>query len=245
MSEQLRTTPEELKERLQVLQVRLPTDNDVVNGFGAVEAAFREDVSDLLNAIRANDHAGDVLIDPSKVPRAKARMLIRSIFATIEGLVYSMKQLAFEVNNGVLTLDELLVCRELNFGLKDDGEVRLVPTQLRLKGNVRFAFATLAKVFHQPFTLQTGGQGWEKFGRSVDVRNRLTHPRKKADLDLSDEEIVDAVAAWTWFDGQFIALMGMLEADAIKSNEFFSAMLREVRLFAEKQKNSESSRTGG
>jgi hypothetical protein len=97
----------ELKERLEVLKLRIPAD-EVLNDFVAVEEALKAEVNELVELVGTEDDAGKFGICTDRVPRTKARMLIRSMFAHIEGIVYCMKQVAASVNGpeGPLTLAE-------------------------------------------------------------------------------------------------------------------------------------------
>jgi hypothetical protein len=41
--------------------------------------------------------------------------------------------------------------------------------------------------------------GWNEFQKAVQVRHRLTHPKKDADLDISDKELETVREAMRWY----------------------------------------------
>jgi hypothetical protein len=221
---------EELKERLQVMNFNIP-DDEIINNFVAVEDSLKAEVTDLMESIGIKVPEGGIWVWPGQVPRTKARMLIRSMFATIEGIVYGMKQLAFAVNrsDGPLTLDELLICKEITFGLKGTGEVDGSSMRLKFEPNLKFAFMVLAKAFHQTFQLDTNCPGWNHLVQSVKVRNRLAHPKRPSDLELTDDELSDAIEGYQWFDGQVVAMAEKFCNDAEKSRDYLADLLQHLR----------------
>lgn len=231
MGTPFRLDVEELKERLRVYKINIPED-EILNNFLAVEEGLTAEVNDLIQSIGVEDPAGGYQIHLDQVPRTKARMLIRSMFAAIEGRVYCMKQLAFEANRagGPLTLDELLICKEITFGLKSNGEVDGSSMRLKLEPNLKFAFAVLAKAFHQSFEFDTNCQGWNRMVQSVRVRNRLAHPKRPSDLELTDDELSHAIEAYQWFCRQVEALCEMFCKYVEKSKDYLDAMLEHIEL---------------
>lgn len=210
--------------------MNIPGD-DIIDNFVAVEEKLKAEVDDLIQSIGVEDPAGGYWVYPDHVPRTKATMLIRSMFATIEGVVYGMKQLAFAANSadGTLALDELLVCKEITFGLKGNGEVHGSSMRLTFEPNLKFAFVALAKAFRQPFELDTNGQGWNRLVQSIKVRNRLTHPKRSSDLEITDDELAHAIEAYQWFDRQVRVLLDMFGNNLAKSKDYLDAMLNHIQ----------------
>jgi hypothetical protein len=50
--------------------------------------------------------------------------------------------------------------------------------------------------------------GWEIFRRSLKVRDRLTHPKRAADLLVADDELTDLMQVWEWFVTGVNAILG-------------------------------------
>jgi hypothetical protein len=61
------------------------------------------------------------------------------------------------------------------------------------------AFKAGAKCFRQqPFT-DFSGFGYQAYARAVRVRDRLMHPKRSADLEVSNGDLTDAVQGREWF----------------------------------------------
>jgi len=221
---------EELKKRLKVYNMKI-VDDEIIDNFIALEKGLKAEVDDLIQSIGIKDPVSGYRINLNQVSRTKARMLIRSMFATIEGIVYCMKQVACEANmaTGPLTLDELLVCKEIAIGLKSSGEVDVSSMRLKFESNLKFAFAACAKALHQSFELDTNCRGWNRLVQSVKVRNRLAHPKRSSDLELTDDELGHAIEAYQWFDQQVGELLVTWSKNVQESNAYFKAPLDHMR----------------
>jgi len=85
--------------------------------------------------------------------------------------------------------EEVLLLREQEPRLKENGEVsvrqRFVPIQTR----IRFAFTAYAKAMRAAFTLGCSRTDWQDFKKLFTIRDRITHPRKQEELSILDEEL--------------------------------------------------------
>jgi hypothetical protein len=52
----------------------------------------------------------------------------------------------------------------------------------------------------QILRLIIGDNGWECLQRSLEVRNRITHPKVRPDLEIADEEMEQFGNGSIWFD---------------------------------------------
>ena len=74
-----------------------------------------------------------------------------------------------------------------------------------------------AKANHAIFALDTSGGEWGDIRNFIQVRDRLTHPKRMSDLSVTDEEIRTAFRAFKWFEEQFIELlMRAVQASAVE-----------------------------
>jgi hypothetical protein len=206
-------------------------DEKALNEFVALEGALRVEVSELMGSMGQRDSDGRLSIDLHAVPNLKARMLVRSIFACLEGIVFGMKQLAAAVNgaDGPLSAEERIVCKELAWGLTGRGLAKSVAMHLPAEPNVKFAFAVTAKAFRVSFKLDTSSQGWQCFVRSRSLRNRLTHPKRASDLEISNVELREAIEAFDWFNLQLGVITGTVNSNLQKATEYLGAMLELIQ----------------
>lgn len=143
-----------------------------------------------------------------------ARNLVRALFAYIEGALFVMKTDALFVaeDNGVdLSFPEHALAFEQRFELNDRGEMAQRSAHIPLERNIRFALNLYAKAVRAASPVDTNSDWWRALRRSIGLRDRLTHPRHPADLDIGPAEIIDAVAAKIGFMESLSVLLDQKE----------------------------------
>lgn len=159
--------------------------------------------------------------DPTLLSNIEKRLLIRSMLSSIDALTYSLKQLALTANDVYkLDLGERILATEETYDLSSSGRVTTRRARLQTLANIRFAFDVLAKVDEHDFRLDVSQNGWQLLQESIKVRDRLTHPKRLVDLEVSDDEIHAALRAYRWFENQFVlALAHSLNSTRKRSQE--------------------------
>jgi hypothetical protein len=144
------------------------------------------------------------------------RTAVRAIFALIEGVVYRMKQLAYEVHayEGTLlpSADVASLLLEESYELNDKGVAITRPNYPQIEKNIKFAFASVARAYNITYQLNFGDVRWDAFKKTLKVRNRLTHPKNTQDLIVSDEEAAIMMVAYIWFLSSMKALVDEIGA---------------------------------
>lgn len=158
------------------------------------------------------DDAASSFVKPSgELSAAERRTFVRALFAYIEGTTYAYKQTFLNLGLGAKLSDAEKAClREETYSVNDRGEVVIQTATIRCLSNIRLAFAISRKVARSRHNLDISGEGWQCLRKSLVVRHRLTHPKKRSDLDVSDEEVEDAKTAFRWFTSN--VNIGMIEA---------------------------------
>lgn len=64
----------------------------------------------------------------------------------------------------------------------------------------RLTFKIMAIAFGSPFEVAEDDEGWGKYEKTKDIRNRITHPMKLKDLKVSVEDYYRAAEAFEWFN---------------------------------------------
>ncbi len=149
------------------------------------------------------------------------RQYVRAVFAMIEGTIYVMKQLARNSIEKLSAAELALIAEEL-YDLNDKGEPIIRPNYLKLEKNIKFAFSIYAKSVGLTYTLPVHESGWNSLKQSIKLRNRLMHPKKFSDLDVTDDEFNSVVATHEWFDQKYKELQ-VLMMDQIHRNQGFSS----------------------
>jgi hypothetical protein len=133
------------------------------------------------------------------------RAYIRSLFAFIEGSIWILKQIIVNVvaKTEEVPPAELALLSDISFELKSNGEVKESTKYLRLPDNIKFTFKTLDK-YYKNGNLDINEKDWSNFQVCLKVRNRITHPKKIEDLEVSSSEIICCDKTYSWFCGLVI-----------------------------------------
>lgn len=152
--------------------------------------------------------------------RRARRNATRALFAWIEALVWNMKQTALSLDSLLpktsFTPAETAVLREKEYVLKKTGEADERTCYVAAAPNLRLAFAMFGRPYGSAFELKVGDVEWEAYLKALEIRDRLTHPKKPADIKVSDDEYSKVLhVTRTWFARNFNeALDGLLSAQA-------------------------------
>jgi hypothetical protein len=170
---------------------------------------LRREIEFLGKALPCNDDEPTAFPDPTTLTVMERRVLVRSIFSFIEALVYGLKMLALDDANTdmILSRGERMIAEEEDYQLDESGSVVTRPSRLRFLSNLRFAFRVLAKVSDAEFNLDVSGAGWQSLQRALKVRDRLMHPKRLADLEVTDAEVREALRAFIWFENQITLVL--------------------------------------
>jgi hypothetical protein len=136
------------------------------------------------------------------------RQLVRAILAYIEGVTYSVKLWAIMkcTEAGVEVSDhERYAALELDADLNDKGEIEERRAKQRLVASIRFAFRLLERA--QPGSVSfdpAKDAWWSDLLKTIRVRDRLTHPKKPEDVDISPDELMTALRASQGFGNSLL-----------------------------------------
>jgi hypothetical protein len=130
------------------------------------------------------------------------RTFIRSTFALIEGNTFQMKQYALTQSH-LFTRAEVTLLREESYELNEKGIAFEQPKYVNISRNIKFAFQSFAHSFESDYILKVNDKGWDCFKKALKVRDRLTHPKGLNDLNITDQEINDALISLSWYSKSF------------------------------------------
>jgi hypothetical protein len=140
------------------------------------------------------------------------RALVRAVFAAVEGITYDLKQICLKFSKVIqpdppYTDAEMAMLREESYEVDDKGRahtrtgVKFIPIQ----ANFRFALQMYSRLTGADLILDLCDGGWESFKKSLEVRHRITHPKKLADFAISDQEMGVIREAAGWCFGTYVA----------------------------------------
>ena len=108
------------------------------------------------------------------------RIMVRTAVDSMDTLIYRLREMS----------------REL---IKLSGDVKKLPPRLK-KENLRYAFKVCAIAFDSTFEIKEGDEKLKDYLEVHKIRNRITHPQKLADLDISfEKEYVKLADTFVWF----------------------------------------------
>ena len=121
------------------------------------------------------------------------RNFVRALFAWIEAISYLMRQyVASELRKQPLTEDaipRLLAASEKSYHVDDNGDVAEFRLMTKTSNNLLFSFKEFAQVMGLPLRIDKGGRNWQFYSRALRIRDRITHPKRPEDFELTDAEI--------------------------------------------------------
>jgi hypothetical protein len=134
------------------------------------------------------------------------RTAIRSLAATVDGIVFSLKRLAL-ATAGLIRTE--LKAEELDF-LR---EQQISPTggKVRLPGfrdNFKRTFKIFARVHRISCSTDFGQKGFEELCQTFEIRHRVTHPKSSVTFCVQDNETKRADKAIEWLSCELQRLLG-------------------------------------
>jgi hypothetical protein len=146
-------------------------------------------------------------VDAIQVTRIRAdsvflrRILVRSTFAYVEGTLWVVKQLVAQL--GKVTAAERAFLEEREYRLDDRGVLREDSLKISLWNNVAFTMRCGLNAFGAAHIDPKAPQeGYQAFREAVKLRDRLTHPKCAATLDVTKDDVEMVTKGAQWFDGK-------------------------------------------
>ena len=130
------------------------------------------------------------------------RTLFRTFFAAVEATMFMLKHIPLEAvarSPRLFTHAELSVLMEETPTLQENGTVTVRSRFEHIAANLRFLASALGRVSKRFPSVPVSHASWAAFQRSVRVRNRVVHPKRHADVVITDAELADLYAAEAWF----------------------------------------------
>jgi hypothetical protein len=153
---------------------------------------------------------GQIVGRSSSLPQYKRRSFVRAFLALVEYDTYNRKQRVLYLHTkGVHRFNESerIMLQEIQPELDDSGRLKLKRRYLRLIDNYRFAIRMFCKAVDIEFTLPTNEPGWSAFKETVALRNRITHPKKLSEIEISDSQLKSVFDAFEWFKKVYRAIV--------------------------------------
>jgi hypothetical protein len=128
------------------------------------------------------------------------RELVRSVFAAIEGLHWQLKQDVYRRRDripGGLSMHEQAAMVEESYAVDNGGNVRATPRFLPLAINIRLVVSIVQR-YQTNYEVDYSHRGWSNLKAAIEIRNRLVHPKRLADLNVTMAEVRQTLSGFSW-----------------------------------------------
>lgn len=156
---------------------------------------LRRDVSDAWELVEAN---------PGN--QFHRRALTHHVWAMIEGVTLGFKQwllVLCDLGNEQLLLGERKFLTEREFICEPSGEIREQPVRQSTLNNLKKVYKLFSKKIPASWKPQFSGEDWPLLIESLNIRHRITHPKRVVELDISDDELEAIKGAVRWILANF------------------------------------------
>lgn len=170
----------------------------VADFFDDALEALSEDMSEATQRLRAQDS------------QFNRRVYIKTFFAFLEGFAWALRKATIDLmhynalKHHKLNIDRLILLREEFPTLDNTGKLSFRKHQLPFISYFAFTLRSFAEEQHfdPDFFVDIG---WGHFQKAVKIRDRLTHPKRKQDMSVSNAELGILVKTQTWFQHTVMA----------------------------------------
>ena len=142
------------------------------------------------------------------------RNFVRALFAWIEAISYLMRRhVLSELRKKPLDEDlipKLLAASEKTYHVDGNGDVVEATLATRTSNNLLFSLKAFGEVVDLPMTVDKGCRNWQTYSRALKIRDRVTHPKRPEDLELTSSEI-EVVREAKGMIGAYLRIFGSPE----------------------------------
>lgn len=159
------------------------------------------------------------------------RAAVRAMFAAVEGILWSLKRDLLADGEFKLSQAQIALLREEQYQVAGDGSAETRKLLIRLRDNIRFTVHIVNSLYSE-YSVNYSEPGWQSLMESMKVRDRLMHPKAESDLEVTSEELKQALDGVVWFanlisDGRR-ALGKFLETPEVQQRRLERALVRYV-----------------
>ncbi len=143
---------------------------------------------------------------PTDARAEPRRVYVRAVFALVDGMTAAHKRLALaEHARGTVAFSagEVALLRGVTYELSESGKAIECRKRLGFPANVKLGLRALARALSGEDDVDFSTRGWKALFEGSRIRNRLTHPRTPADLDVSIEDMDVVAEGLYWFWAEF------------------------------------------
>ena len=111
-----------------------------------------------------------------------------------------------------------LALQELSYGVSPDGKLSELTRGLPLLTAIRL-LVSQALIISPEISVDYSRSGWSNLRRAIDVRNRITHPKRAQDLAVSDSDLDLVASGLSWLAATLEYVMASTNLALVEHNE--------------------------
>ena len=140
------------------------------------------------------------------------RTFYRAAFAYIDANVYWLKSIALDLVVGRGSQTNNLNVSLVSALLKDatrvgkTGKIKLEPNKIPFLNNLALVLRSTADCIGLDSSQFFSDSGWDHLSQALQVRHRITHPKKAKDMIVTDSDMDKMRDALTWFTNSVRAI---------------------------------------
>jgi hypothetical protein len=131
------------------------------------------------------------------------RAFVRSALSYVDGVCSTIKHKTLLAETHKLPdeirVGQLAALLGETYLVTEGGEVRAREFIIPAKHSIAFCLRSYAEALGADFKLDRSSSGWAALLKAVDVRNRITHPKHLADIEVSHDELDTISIGVRWF----------------------------------------------
>jgi hypothetical protein len=158
------------------------------------------------------------------------RDLVRTIFAATEGYVWEYREHVRSIARHVDSINPIadFALSELTYSVTENGKIEEHVRYISLTAMIRLV-TRLAERISPKLKIDFSGSGWSNLKRAIAIRNRVTHPKSKSDLEISRDDIEVSKQGFFWL---LDLLMEVMEATNSASRSYLADLTTLIRELA-------------
>jgi hypothetical protein len=158
------------------------------------------------------------------------REMIRTLFAAIEGYAWLYREHVIEAAQSmtILTREEEAALSDVSYQVSEQGKISKQPRHLSVLAAFRLT-TRIATRLNSNLAIRFDTDAWERLRAAILIRNRITHPKRRSDLEISDQDLMTAQTAFFWLLDTAVGAMEAANVALRQYNADFRATLADLR----------------
>lgn len=133
----------------------------------------------------------------------QGRAVVRAMFSHVEAYLYTARQVALMFSTmgwAKFSVAELVCLNEKRYWMSRDGEAESGSQWLEpAKAAIKFTFTVVCRELTDGYAPPFHDHRWKDLQDSIEIRNRLTHPKRLSDCAISPDDLLLVERGHNWF----------------------------------------------